>query len=140
MPIIPSRRKTGPSKTGLAVRIELASGARIGPGKVRLLEEVARTGSIAAAGRAMHLTYLHTWKLLNEMNKSIGPVITTAKGGRGGGSAILTKIGDALVAEYRAIEAAADTASRSHLAALEDDLRTRRDTRRWVNTAKERHS
>jgi molybdate transport system regulatory protein len=101
----------------------LASGVRIGPGKVRLLEEVARTGSISAAGRAMHMTYLHTWQLVNVMNKSIGPVIATSKGGSGGGGAKLTKAGEALVAEYRAIEAAAAVVSRSHLAALEDDFR-----------------
>jgi hypothetical protein len=50
MPIIPSRRKTVPAKTWLTIRLDLASGVRIGPGKVRLLEEVARTGSISAAG------------------------------------------------------------------------------------------
>jgi molybdate transport system regulatory protein len=125
MPVIPSRLRTAPIKTGLAIRIDLTSGARIGPGKVRLLEEIARTGSISAAGRAMRMGYRHTWLLVNEMNKSIGPVITAAQGGSGGGGAKLTKIGEELVAEYRAIEVAADAASRSHLTALEDDFRTR---------------
>ena len=34
----------------LSIRLDLASGARIGPGKVAVLEEIARSGSISAAG------------------------------------------------------------------------------------------
>jgi molybdate transport system regulatory protein len=119
MPIIPSRRKTAPLKTGLAIRVDLASGARIGPGKVRLLEEIARTGSISAAGRAMNMAFHQAWTLVDGMNQTFGPVIATSIGGRDGGGASLTKVGKALVAEYRAIEAVAATASRKHLKALE---------------------
>lgn len=35
----------------LSIRLDFASGARIGPGKVAALEEIARSGSISAAGR-----------------------------------------------------------------------------------------
>jgi molybdate transport system regulatory protein len=119
MPIIPSRRKTAPLKTGLAIRVDLASGARIGPGKVRLLEEIARTGSISAAGRVMNLAFHNAWDLVNGMNKTFGPVVETSIGGSDGGGASLTKVGKTLVAEYRAIQDAAATASRKHLKALE---------------------
>jgi molybdate transport system regulatory protein len=119
MPIIPSRRTPAPLKTGLAIRVDLTSGARIGPGKVRLLEEIARTGSISAAGRAMKMAYLRAWMLVDAMNKTFGPVIETSKGGSDGGGASLTKVGKALAAEYHAIEDAAATASRKHLKALE---------------------
>ena len=37
----------------LSIRLDLASGARIGPGKVAVLEEIGRSGSISAAGRAV---------------------------------------------------------------------------------------
>jgi len=37
----------------LFLRLDLASNVRLGPGKIRLLEEIARLGSISAAGRAM---------------------------------------------------------------------------------------
>ena len=125
MPIIPSRRKTAPVKTGLAIRVDLASGARIGPGKVRLLEEIARTGSISAAARAMNMAFHQAWTLVDGMNKTFGPVIATSIGGTDHGGASLTEIGKALVAEYRAIEDAAAAASRKHLKALEKDLRVR---------------
>ena len=61
----------------------------------------------------MRMSYLQTWQLVNEMNKSLGPVIVAAKGGSGGGGARLTKVGKALVAEYRAIEIATAAASRT---------------------------
>jgi molybdate transport system regulatory protein len=123
MPIIPSRRRTAPIKTGLAIRVDLTSGAQIGPGKVRLLEEIARTGSISAAGRAMNMSFRHAWKLVDGMNETFGPVIATSIGGIGHGGASLTQVGKALVVEYRAIEDAAAAASREHLEALEKDFR-----------------
>jgi molybdate transport system regulatory protein len=63
MPITPTRHKIGPAQTRLTIRVDLASGARIGPRKVRLLEEIDRTGSISAAARAMHMamTELGGW-------------------------------------------------------------------------------
>ena len=36
----------------LSIRVDLANGARIGPGKIALLQEIARSGSISGAGRA----------------------------------------------------------------------------------------
>ena len=39
--------------THLSIRIDLASGARIGPGKIALLEAIRSTGSISAAARAL---------------------------------------------------------------------------------------
>ena len=35
----------------LSLRIDLANGQRIGPGKIAVLEAVAETGSISAAAR-----------------------------------------------------------------------------------------
>lgn len=103
MPIIPSRQKTKPAETRLAIRLDLASGVRIGPGKVQLLEEITRTGSVSAAARAMRMAYPQAWWLLDDMSKA----------------------GRALVVEYRAIEAVAAAAADDHLAALTDDLRVR---------------
>jgi len=66
--IIPAQ----PTRDGLSIRIDMASGARIGPGKVAVLEEIERTGSISAAGRAMAMSYRRTWLLVEEMNLSLG--------------------------------------------------------------------
>jgi molybdate transport system regulatory protein len=120
MTITPS--KSAPShRPGhrLSIRIDLASGARIGPGKVALLEEIARSGSISAAGRVLKMSYRRAWELVEDLNRHLGTaVVSTAAGGSGGGGARLTAAGKALVAEYRAIEAATTAAAKPHLAAL----------------------
>jgi len=103
----------------LSIRLDLASGARIGPGKVAVLEEIARSGSISAAGRVLRMSYRRTWELVEELNRSLGtPVVETAAGGSGGGGAVLTEAGKAVIARYRAIEMDTALAARKHLLAL----------------------
>ena len=107
--------------------MDLATGARIGPGKVAVLEEIARSGSISAAGRALHISYRRTWELVEDLNASMGaPVVQTAAGGSGGGGASLTELGQAVIRSYRAIEEECMAASRKHLAALQRVSRTHR--------------
>src|ERR1700759_4587689 len=87
-------RAPGKGVNRLSIRLDLASGARIGPGKVAVLEEIARSGSISAAGRALHMSYRRTWELVEDLNASLGaPVVQTAAGGSGGGGASLTELG-----------------------------------------------
>ena len=115
----PSAPSTAPPRDRLSIRLDLASGARIGPGKVAVLEEIARSGSISAAGRALHMSYRRTWDLVEELNRTLGtPVVQTAAGGSGGGGTVLTPAGRAIVERYRAIELDAATAARRHLQAL----------------------
>jgi molybdate transport system regulatory protein len=109
-----------PTTNRLSIRLDLASGARIGPGKVAVLEEIARSGSISAAGRALHISYRRTWELVEDLNASLGaPVVETAAGGSGGGGANLTELGQAVISRYRAIEEDCAAAARKHLAALQ---------------------
>lgn len=108
-----------PTKDGLSIRIDFATGAKIGPGKVAVLEEIGRTGSISAAGRALAMSYRRTWLLVEEMNVTLGkPVVETSAGGSGGGGASLTKLGKAVIAEYRAIQAESAALARKHFATL----------------------
>ncbi len=103
----------------LSIRLDLVCGARIGPGKVAVLEEIARSGSISAAGRALRMSYRRTWELVEDLNRSLGtPVVETAAGGSGGGGAVLTRAGKAVVERYRAIEMDTALAARKHLLAL----------------------
>ena len=80
-----SRTKIVPppaTKDQLSIRIDLASGARIGPGKVAVLEEIARTGSISAAGRALAISYRRTWLLVDSMNRCWdSPLVEAVAGG-----------------------------------------------------------
>lgn len=117
-----SRTKIIPAPSArdrLSIRIDLGNGVRIGPGKVAVLEEIDRTGSISAAGRALAMSYRRTWLLIEEMNVGLGkPVVDTSAGGSGGGGASLTRLGRAVIRQYRVIEAESATAARKHLAAL----------------------
>jgi len=94
--------------SGLTIRIVFGEGRAVGPGKIRLLELIGETGSIAAAGRAMAMSYRRAWLLIDELNAMFRhKVVETQMGGTGGGGAHLTDFGRDLVREYRAIESAA---------------------------------
>src|ERR1700751_1112862 len=87
------------------IRILLGSSIAIGPGKAALLQAIGETGSIAAAGRRMGMSYRRAWLLAKTMNACFRePLIEAAKGGVGGGSARLTSLGREVLALYRAME------------------------------------
>ena len=66
----------------------------MGPGRADLLELIQATGSIAAAGREMGMSYKRAWALVEAMNRQFrAPVVEAAKGGAGGGGARLTETG-----------------------------------------------
>lgn len=105
-------------KAAMSLRIDMPAG-RIGPGKIALLEAIAREGSISAAGRALGMSYRRAWDLVDEVNRVLGtPAVAAAIGGRGGGGACLTEAGGSLVRDYRAIELAAHRAAAKLLADL----------------------
>lgn len=112
------------SDTRLTLRVDFGSRRSIGPGKIRLLEEVARTGSISEAGRKLGMSYRRAWLLIDDMNRCFNQAVVSAKpGGSQGGGTSLTKFGAELIQRYRAIEAAASRAGKSHLGSLEGALR-----------------
>jgi molybdate transport system regulatory protein len=113
-----------PDRLGLHVRVVLDSGVAIGPGKAELLEAIRETGSIAAAGRRMGMSYRRAWTLIEELNAVFStPLVEAAKGGAGGGGASLTQLGARLLAAYRTIEQEAEAAARAELAVIRRALR-----------------
>jgi molybdate transport system regulatory protein len=97
---MPPLKKTGPQ-----LRILFGSAIAIGPGKADLLEAIARTGSISAAGRALGMSYRRAWLLVETMNSCFRtPLVGAAKGGRHGGGARLTAAGEEVLARYRRME------------------------------------
>jgi molybdate transport system regulatory protein len=104
----------------VVLRLDLACGARIGPGKVALLEAIERTGSISAAGRELRMSYRRAWELVEDLNRHLGaPVVAAVAGGVRGGGARLTAVGTAIVKQYRALEAETAVAARIRLTALQ---------------------
>lgn len=106
----------------LEVSLRLKSGGDrvLGPGRIRLLEFVAETGSISAAGRAMGMSYRRAWLLIADLNAAFAsPLVEKTLGGAGGGGAALTKLGSDVVRRYRRIEARIAADSRADLRALD---------------------
>jgi molybdate transport system regulatory protein len=59
--------------TRTTLRIDFDQQRRLGPGKIALLEAIARTGSISAAGREFGMAYRRAWMLTDEVACSSGP-------------------------------------------------------------------
>jgi molybdate transport system regulatory protein len=109
--------------TRLTLRIDFDGVGSIGPGKIRLLELVEETGSIAAGGREMKMSYRRAWMLIDALNQAFRtPVVATKMGGKKGGGATLTSFGRDLIRHYRDMELVAHTALRPHLTSLEAAL------------------
>ena len=113
------RRFTSMAATRLSIRIDLASGDRIGPGKIALLETIRAEGSISAAARSLGMSYRRAWLLVEELNQALRkPAVVAETGGRRGGGAELTGVGERVIDLYRAIEAHARSAADGEFRAI----------------------
>jgi molybdate transport system regulatory protein len=111
------------SLPSLSLRIDLDSEGRIGPGKIALLENIRKLGSISAAGRAMDMSYKRAWDLVDAINRICRQAaVERQTGGKNGGGAVLTPFGVSLVARYRKIEREAASAVRKELLGLQSDI------------------
>jgi N-terminal domain of molybdenum-binding protein len=109
--------------TRLRIRIDFETGGSIGPGKVRLLEQIRETGSISAAARALDMSYRRAWLLVDDLNRIFRePVVSAAVGGRHGGGTALTAFGEQVIEQYRAVEREALDAAAARLDAMRATL------------------
>ena len=91
----------------LRLKVQLFSGDwhAMGPGKADLLEAIGREGSVAAAGRALGMTYRKCWMLVDRMNSAFaGPLVLTHKNGGPARGAVVTDLGREVVAAFRGLE------------------------------------
>lgn len=121
----PPTLRTGP-RLDLRLRLYLGEEIALGPGKADLLEAIRDTGSIAAAGRQLSMSYRRAWLLVDTMNRCFRePLVATERGGAARGGASLTPLGTEALARYRALEAAARAAAARGAKALGALLATR---------------
>jgi len=107
----------------LTIRVDFETGASLGPGKVRLLEEIEKTGSIRNAAEAAGMSFRQAWLLLKSVEAMFGqPVIATQRGGARGGGSALTELGRLIIASYRQLERASAAAVQRELDTLEKRL------------------
>ena len=94
------------SKLSAVAKVMLVTDKAVfGPGPVRLLHNIAKTGAVSAACAAMNLAYSKGWQLLNKMEEELGfKVIKRFHGGAGGGKSELTANGKLLMEKYEELE------------------------------------
>jgi molybdate transport system regulatory protein len=113
--------------TRLTIRIDLENGDRIGPGKIALLEAIRDTGSISAGARKIGMSYRRAWLLVEQVNEAFdGPSVTSTMGGRHGGGAIITPVGERVIGIYRSVEKAALKSSSEEFRAVEKIIRKKK--------------
>jgi molybdate transport system regulatory protein len=90
---------------GVRIRIDFGPNRALGPGKIALLEQMGRVGSLSKAARELGMSYRRAWLLLQSLNELLDePVAVATKGGAGGGGVKLTVTGKALIHAYRQLE------------------------------------
>jgi len=105
--------------TRLSIRLDLASGERIGPGKIALLQAIQATGSISAAARLIGMSYRRAWLLVEEINRGLRkPAVRAATGGAQGGGAVVTPVGERVIEIFRSIETIAYGAAKNQFRAV----------------------
>ena len=105
--------------TRTTLRLDFDQSRRLGPGKIALLEAIARTGSISAAGREFGMAYRRAWLLTDEVNHMFAtPLVIARGGGRNGGGATLTELGRKVVRLYRSAEAKVRTSASREIRAI----------------------
>jgi molybdate transport system regulatory protein len=103
----------------LRLRIDPGDGRALGPGKIRLLEAIDKTGSISEAGRELGISYTRAWLLVDDLGSCFrSPIVKPRRGGSHGGGATLAPLGMKLVELYRSIESEAIFSVNGHLHAL----------------------
>ena len=116
--------------TRLSIRLDLTSGDRIGPGKIALLEAIQATGSISAAARRLGMSYRRAWLLVEQLNDALlEPAVTAAPGGRQGGGAAVTPVGERIIELYRSIEDIALSSAKQEFRAMGKLVRKGRGAR-----------
>lgn len=76
-----------------------------GHGRIELLREIGKAGSISKAAQNMRMSYKAAWDAIDLMNNLAGvPLVERLTGGKGGGGTSLTARGEQLVSNFKIIE------------------------------------
>lgn len=103
-----ARSDIRPRGDGPRLRILLGETIALGPGKAALLAAIAKSGSISAAARSMSMSYRRAWTLVDEMNRAFrAPLVVSEAGGRRGGGAVVTVLGQDVLERYQRMESLA---------------------------------
>jgi len=78
----------------------------IGKGGAQILDAIREVKSISKAASRVGMSYRYVWNYLAKIENALQePIVRTYKGGsKGGGGAVLTKLGEDLLREYTRVE------------------------------------
>lgn len=100
-----SAKRKSPIKLEADLGFKLRSGLSANASRIGLLEQIAATGSITAAAKAVGLSYKAAWDAVAAMNNLADrPLVEGSAGGRHGGGTRLTQRGAELVQSFRVLE------------------------------------
>lgn len=122
--------------THVRFRVDFNPNCAIGPGKIELLEGIARTGSLSQAAREMDMSYRRAWLLLDSMNTAFDQPLVTAKvGGTDGGGAELTAFGQEVIETFRRLETQLSSLAARELSKLTKHVRKNEPARAKISAA-----
>jgi molybdate transport system regulatory protein len=103
----------------IVFRLTINAGVAMGPGKASLLKEIERVGSIAAAARALDMSYSRAWLLVRSMNEQFKePLVVVGRGGKTRGGAVVTPAGRSALQLYETMLGQAERAIVEHTGAF----------------------
>lgn len=77
----------------------------VGGGRVVLLEQILKHGSITKGAAAINMSYRKAWQLVEDMNKiSKKPVVKKRLGGAKGGGAEVTDEGKNIIKQFHVLQ------------------------------------
>ena len=78
----------------------------LGEGRINLLKEIDRTGSLKSAAETIKISYRKAWGNIKEAEELLGfKLVEKQRGGRNGGNSELTEEGKQLLAAYDELKA-----------------------------------
>jgi molybdate transport system regulatory protein len=91
--------------TSALIQLSKGGRSRVGPDRIRLLEVIGEMGSISAAAKTVGLSYKGAWDAVQAMNNLFErPLVAAQSGGKHGGAAAVTPVGQAVILAYRKVE------------------------------------
>ena len=100
---------------GVKVTVRRQGEGFFGPGIAELMERIAESGSVKEACHMMGLSYSKGRFILKRAERDWGcPLVSIRHGGSGGGAAVLTPEGEALLAAFRHMEAEIRKSAEGH--------------------------
>jgi molybdate transport system regulatory protein len=95
-------------------------GTFLGEGRITLLKEIEKHGSISKAAKAMKMSYKKAWKLVDSMNRQGDQTLVRRKtGGIGGGGSELSETGKKAIELFQEISSKNSTFLNSQIEKME---------------------